>query len=357
MNRSSAPGISLQTIMFPILAISASTAFFYFAAPIIVPLVAAFSLSYLLLPLVNLLKRLKVNHSGAVIIVMVAALGIFILLALLIIGEISDLATSFSVYNSKVFSEIVKYVAIIESNLGLPAGTFGIEKTLLADAENFRAIGKYLFKGIGSITSFTFGSILMMFVTLFMLLDSPMFEQKMKYIFGKSNTETTNSILVEINRQLKNFIQIRFAISIGLALVCTLGLLILDVKYAYIWGLLAGFANLIPYIGAVVSAIPPIIVAGIQHGSTAYMVYVAIFFTVVQVIEGNIITPRLTSNSVNLNTLAVLISTTYWGWLWGGVGIILAIPITAAIKVICDNVEQLKPIGILLGSGRNEINH
>jgi predicted PurR-regulated permease PerM len=185
-----------------------------------------------------------------------------------------------------------------------------------------------------------------------MLLDSELFQRKLRMIFGKRQAAATQDILSEINRQLKGFIVVKFSVAVGLGIVVTIGLLIFRVKYAYIWGPLVGFMNLIPYVGSIVSAIPPIVVAGIQHESIAYMVYVALFFLAIQFTEGNIVTPRLTSGSVDLNTLAVLLAAMYWGWLWGFIGIILAVPITAAIKVICDHVEPLKPIGTMLGTGR-----
>jgi predicted PurR-regulated permease PerM len=169
----------------------------------------------------------------------------------------------------------------------------------------------------------------MFFLTLFMLLDSEMFQRKLKSIFGSRQAEATEGIMNEISRQLKGFIQVKFTVAVGLGIVVTIGLLLFRVKYAYIWGPLVGIMNLIPFIGSILSAIPPII-------------------------EANIITPRLTSGSVDLNTLAVLLAAMYWGWLWGFIGIILAVPITAAMKVVCDHVEPLKPIGIMLGTGRGE---
>jgi predicted PurR-regulated permease PerM len=90
------------------------------------------------------------------------------------------------------------------------------------------------------------------------------------------------------------------------------------------------------------------IVASIEHSSLWWMLYIGLFFLVVQFLEGNIITPKLAGDRVNLNLTAVLIATLYWGWLWGGVGVMLALPITATFKVICDHIEPLRPIGNLL---------
>jgi predicted PurR-regulated permease PerM len=120
------------------------------------------------------------------------------------------------------------------------------------------------------------------------------------------------------------------------------------VKYAYIWGPLAAILNLVPYVGAYVGAVPPMIMALVQFNSVTAVVLVFVFFMAVQFVESNIVTPRMLQGSLNISLLAQLISTLYWGWLWGAIGIILAVPITAALKVLCDNIDSLKPLGIML---------
>jgi predicted PurR-regulated permease PerM len=142
---------------------------------------------------------------------------------------------------------------------------------------------------------------------------------------------------------------VKLGVTIGLSIIFTIGLLIMNVKYAYVWGPLAGVMNLIPYIGAIIGAIPPVVVVGVTKGSFSWMIWVALFFAIVQLFESNLITPKLTSDSVDLNPLAVLVASIIWGYLWGGIGVLLAVPITATVKVVCDNIEALEPIGVLLG--------
>ncbi len=344
--------LDLLALMMPILALAASTAFFYYAAPILIPLIVAVSLTYLLLPIVDILKKLRLPHTPAVVIVMVVFLGLFVLAVTLLIGQLGDLAGALPQYKTKIDGTLGQWHGAMTEYLKYLPGEMGDTENLSIDMGQLQQVSRYFFKGLGSVTSFLFGSLLIFFLTLFMLLDSAVFQQKLKLIFGRDQEQTAEGILSEINRQLKGFIRVKFSVALGLAAVVTIGLLIFRVKYAYVWGPLVGLMNLVPYIGSIVSAVPPIIVAGIQHNSVWYMLYVAIFFLAVQFVEGNILTPRLTSGSVDLNTLAVFLSAMYWGWLWGFIGIILAVPITAAVKVVCDHVEPLKPIGVMLGTGR-----
>jgi len=346
--------IDLQTILMPVLTLIVGTAFFHYARPIIVPLIIAAALTYVLLPFVDLLKRLKIPHVIAVIIVMLIVIGIATLLLILLFGQIADFATAAPSYKEKVvetlnnlqqkFSEYLKY---------LP-GDLSDPQAIDLDMKQVQKISGYFFEGLGSVTSSLARLLLIFFLTLFMMIDSDIIQRKLKSVFGSKQSEATEEIIGEISKQLKGFIRVKFSVMIGLAIVVTIGLLIFRVKYAYIWGPLVGIMNLVPYIGSFVSAIPPIIVAGIQHNSVLYMVWVALFFLVIQFTEGNIITPRLTSGSVDLNTTAVLVSMMYWAWLWGFIGIVLAVPITVAVKIVCDHVEPLKPIGMMLGSGRGE---
>jgi predicted PurR-regulated permease PerM len=181
-----------------------------------------------------------------------------------------------------------------------------------------------------------------------------MLKEKLIRAFGKSEKETARNILLEINKQIRAFLLVKFCTSMGLTIVFTIGLLIIGVNYAYIWGPLAGILNLIPYVGSIIGAVPPLIVAGVQFQAIMPMIWVLLLFVIFQNLEGNVISPKLIGDKLNLSPLAVLVSVMFWTWLWGAIGIVLAIPITASIKVICDHVESLEPIGILLGGKKDK---
>jgi AI-2 transport protein TqsA len=347
--------LTLQIIFMPILVLAAATALLYFAGPILIPIVLAATLTYLLLPVVELIKKLKVPHWLAVMIVMIVVVAIFALLFYYAVNEIADLASTLPQYMNQIESTLQNWnVKISDFIERLPTFLKPSNGNLGVDSGRFQSLGGFLLKGVHSITSFIFGVVLIFFLVLFMLLESDLFTRKFRTMFGGARAEETKKIINEINAQIKGYIQVRFYVFVGLSIVITVGLLIMNVQYAYIWGPLAGLLNIIPYIGAVIGAVPAVIIAGIQHHSILYMIYVALFFLVIQTIEGNYITPELTKTSVDLNAVTALVSLLYWGWIWGGIGLFLGVPITAAIKVICDHIEPLKPIGILLGRERTK---
>jgi AI-2 transport protein TqsA len=342
--------LALQTFAFPFLALAAATAFLYFASPIVIPVVIAASLAYILSPAVSLLKKLKIPHALAVILVLLISFLILGVIGYLLFTQANSLIQELPTYWDSVvefFTQLLnKYKALVPQ-----AGDFDLKSFQLKD---FSGITKYLYRGISSTVSFFFSLFLILFLTFFILNDQDMLKEKLIRAFGKSEKETARNILLEINKQIRTFLLVKFCTSLGLAIVFTIGLLIIGVNYAYIWGPLAGVLNLIPYVGSIIGAIPPLIVAGVQFQAIMPMIWVLLFFVIFQNLEGNIISPKLLGDKLNLSPLAVLVSVMFWTWLWGAIGIVLAIPITASLKVICDHVESLEPIGILLGGRKDK---
>jgi len=337
--------LPLQNFALPFIAVAAVTAFLYFASPIVIPLIIAVSLAYILSPAVSLLKTLKIPHALAVILVLIVSFFIIGVIAYLLFVQANSLIEDLPLYWNAIveFSAklLNKYQEFFPQAKDLDLRSFQLQ--------DFSGVTKYLFRGISSTISFLFSLFLVLFLTFFILNDQNMLKNKVIRAFGESREKTGTEILEKINRQIRGFILVKFGTSFALAVIFTLGLLIIGVNYAYIWGPLAGVLNLIPYVGPIIGAIPPLIVAGVQFKALMPVIWVLILFLVFQNLEGNIITPKLMGDKLNLSPLAVLVSVMFWTWLWGAIGIILAIPITASVKVICDHVEALQPIGILLG--------
>jgi predicted PurR-regulated permease PerM len=341
--------LPLQNIAFPFLAVAAATAFLYFASPIVIPVIIAVSLAYILSPALSLLKRIKIPHAVAVLLVLIITSFVLGGIGYLLFVQVNNLTEDLPVYLNAVveFSGnlLDRYREIFPQSEGLDTEGFQLKE--------FSGITKYLFRGISSTISFLFSVVLVLFLTFFILNDQNMLKNKLIRAFSKSKEGTGVEIMEKINTQIRGFLLVKFGTSFGMAVFFTLGLLIIGVNYAYVWGPLAGVLNLIPYVGPIIGAVPPLIVAAVQFKAWMPVIWVLILSLVLQNLEGNLITPKLMGDKLNLNPLAILVSVMFWTWLWGAIGILLAIPITASAKVICDHVEALQPIGILLG-GKSE---
>lgn len=344
--------ITINMIAIPLLAVVALTALCYFASPILVPLVTALTLAYMLWPLVSLLRRIRVPHVLAVISVMLVAILLMLFVGMLIYGEAEDFARKLPGYWAK-FQDLrtqwlAEYPLLSQTILQQQGDTIFDQ----IDVSQLSVVPKYLFKGIGGVLSVFGQVVLVLLLTLFMLVEQKGVTTRLKQALG-SDSEGASGLLIQgISKQLAGYIWVRAVTTLGLAVVFTVGLLIGGVDYAYIWGPLAALLNLIPYVGAFIGAIPPMIMASIEASSFMPMLWVFIFFMAVQFLESNVITPKLLGNHLNVSLLAQLIATIFWGWLWGAIGIVLAIPITAALKVVCDNIDHLKPIGIMLSGDK-----
>ena len=337
--------LPLQNVALPFVAVAAATAFLYFASPIVIPIIIAVSLAYILSPAISLLRKIKIPHALAVILVLIISFFIIGVIGYFLFGQVNSLIQELPSY----WNTIVEYSGeLLNQYQEFFPQTRDLDWSSL-QLQDFSGVTKYLFRGISSTLSFLFSLLLVLFLTFFILNDQGLLKKKLIRAFSRTKEETGTEILGEINQQIRGFLLIKFGTSFALAVIFTIGLLIIGVDYAYIWGPLAGMLNMIPYVGPIIGVFPPLIMAAVQFKALMPVIWVLILFLVFQNLEGNVITPKLMGDKLNLSPLAVLVSVMFWTWLWGAIGIILAIPITASVKVICDRVEALQPIGILLG--------
>jgi predicted PurR-regulated permease PerM len=343
--------IKIQSVWIPILALSGLTLFAYFASPILVPLVSALFFAFLLGPLVDWLRKLKLPHSLAVAVVMIFFLILFGFGLWWGATQLAQLGGNAPQYQAAVVKALTDFAARLPDWLLTylpflrdPAGWV----PSFTPAETAR-VAQFAFRGLGSAASLLGSAFLIYFLTFFMLLDKESIQKKLTYFFGRENQATTATILQKISRSISGFLVVKAALSIGLGAVLTVGFLILQVPLPFLWGPLTAILNWIPYLGSFIALILTAIATLASHGISWQLPALVIFFSAMQTLEGNVFGPKMLETRVDLNPLAVLLSAIFWAWIWGFAGALLAVPITAAFKVFCDHVEALQPFGILLG--------
>ncbi len=157
-------------------------------------------------------------------------------------------------------------------------------------------------------------------------------------------------MLHEITGQIQRYLQVQLLTSALVGVLTWLALLAIGLENAAVWGIAAAVLNLIPYIGALVTAAASALVGFMQFGSIHMALTVGGASLVIHTIVGNLLTPWLTSRASRMSPVAVFIGLLAWGWLWGVWGLLLGIPILMIVKSVCDRVDDLKPIGEFLGS-------
>jgi predicted PurR-regulated permease PerM len=206
---------------------------------------------------------------------------------------------------------------------------------------------------MGTKSAFGFAGQLSMifFLAYFIMVSGDTFRRKIVKIVGPtlSKKRITVQVLDEITHQIQRFLLVQVAASILVGVVTWIAFLWLGLEHAAIWGIAAGVFNTIPYLGPIIVTGGTALVAFLQFETISMAMIVAGVSLLITSLEGYLLTPWLTGRASRMNPLVVFVGVLFWGWLWGVWGLLLGVPIIMAIKAVCDRVEDLKPIGELLG--------
>lgn len=193
--------------------------------------------------------------------------------------------------------------------------------------------------------------IMILFLTYFVLLSDKLFRRKFVELAGPtlSKQKITLEIIDKISSQIGRFLIVQIFTSIVVGVATWAALAALGLEQAALWGLLAGVFNSIPYYGPVIVSTALALVAFLQFGTLYTMVLFAGVSLVITSLEGWLLTPVLMGRVASMNRVAVFVGLLFWSWAWGVWGLLLAVPMMMSIKVICDHVDGLKPVGRFLG--------
>ena len=204
----------------------------------------------------------------------------------------------------------------------------------------------------GWTTAHIVGGILsIVFLTYFLLASGSMFRRKIAYLVPAGiQRARIKRALFEIEQQMSRYLLLNTLISIGFGLATGALLAVIGVPNAILWGAIAGVLNYIPYLGAIVTVVLIGIVSLATFDGTQQMVLGCGGFLLLDLIKGHLVCPMVFGRRMPLNTVAILVSLLFWGWMWGIVGVIMAVPITVMIQVVCSHSERFRGIAILLGN-------
>lgn len=310
--------------------------------PVILPLIIAWLLSYILGPVVTFMTRRRIPTGIAVALVLLILLGICYLGGLFLFSRITSFMDAYPVYQLRV----MELLRAATQRWNLPYDP-------LAGIDWWSKIGEYMAVTAGSLVSFTSKLVLVIFYLVFLLLGKPYFNAKLRHAFDTVQADHISGIFGAISKQIGLYLSLQVLISMATGVIVWFGLSRIGVDFAVTWGALAFFLNFIPTVGSILASVPPILVALVQFPSVWPAVGTALMLMTIQMTIGNVIAPKVLGERLNLSPVVVLLSLVFWGWLWGVTGALLSVPIASAIKIVCANIEPLRPISILMGSGRS----
>ncbi|WP_319561568.1 AI-2E family transporter [Marispirochaeta sp.] len=317
-----------------------------FAQAAMIPLAIAIILFFVFTPLLALMEKFRIHRIIAITVVIVIFFGFFYLFGLFIYASVKSFIIQLPKYQARFTTLLIEVSRELFER-------FDVSPTVLAEINWGRTLQNSLLSVSGSLMSLLGNLVMITLFLIFLLLEQNRFQIKVRKAFHISMSDRIYFIMKHINEQIGRYLSIKFIISLATGILIYLSLTIVGLDFPIIWGSLAFFLNFIPNIGSSFMVIVIIIMSFLQfYPDMRPILLVSTSVIAIQVTLGNIIDPRLQGRRLNLSPFLILVSLLVWGWLWGIVGMFLAVPIMAIIKIICENIPALRSIAILMGSGQ-----
>jgi predicted PurR-regulated permease PerM len=348
----------------------------YFGREVLLPIALAVLLSFVLAPPVRLLQRLYLPRLAAITIVVLLAFGVIFGLATLMFAQVSQLAADLPSYQSTLREKIqalrgattasgtLEQASEVLRNLqreldrpksaypaspAAPAGTAPDRpipvEVRQPDPGALQTLATLIAPLLHPLAT---TGIIVIFV-VFILLQQQDLRNRLISIAGAHDLQQTTMAIDDAGQRLSRLFLMQLALNTVFGLIIGVGLWAIGVPSAPLWGMLALVLRFVPYIGAIVAAILPLIVATAVDPGWSMMLMTAALFLVVEPLIGHVIEPMVYGHSSGLSPVAVVASATFWTWLWGPIGLVLATPLTVCLVVLGRHVERLRFLEVLLG--------
>lgn len=319
----------------------------YIGKDIIVPLILALLLAILLNPVVNFLDNHKINRTVAILL---AILSAFILLAALLffvgsqLARFSDSLPQFQQKFTQLYHQLLQWVS---QTFNYPPAKINewVEKTRKdVMSQSNSVIGQTL----GTISGML-GVFLLLPVYIFLFLYyKTLLLSFIAQLFQNVPSKTVSEVLAQIKSLIQSYLVGLLTEAAIVAVLDAGGLLIIGVQYAVVLGIIGALLNMIPYIGGLVATALPMLVAITTQSPTAALWVLAVYLFI-QVVDNNLIVPKVVASKVKVNALVSIVVVLVGGALWGVAGMFLSIPLIAIVKVVFDRIDPLQPFGYLIG--------
>lgn len=360
--------VDVRSLSLSILMVAAVVLFLKYAEEVLVPVVLAILISYALTPIVDwVVRHLRMPRTMAAALVITATTGGLMWSAYSVrfeaIDVIEQVPEATRLIRRELLSTRTRDSAIAkvqeaatavqetaEQAGGPERAPRGVQRVQIEEP-TFDA-REYVWWGSMGVVGLAGQLVLIFFLVFFLLQSGDLFKRKIVKIAGPtlSRKKITVEIMDDINRQIGGFLFVRAVTSLAVAVATWLALLWLGVENAGFWGIAAGILNSIPYFGPFIVSGALFVIGMVQFGELGMAVWVAAVTMVITSLEGWLLTPALQGRVARMNEVAVFVGLLFWSWVWGFWGAILAVPMMMAIKAVCDHVEDLQPVGELLGN-------
>jgi len=321
--------------------------FFYYAAGVVITLLFSILLAYFLDPAVEFLERLRLPRTlGAMIMVLILT-ATLVAVGYELWARTGDFAADWPKYSGVLqhaASAIEGKIRGIEGQVSNIAPEQGASSAPLASAEP-SIVRTLILRGIGSLYALFLEVTFMPFLVFFMLAQKRQVWHGTLQLFPASRRTQVKETLEDLRDVLRDYLAGMTVVTLLVIAASSFFFWMLDMDFPILTGMVSGLLNMVPYIGAVLAWLPAFLIALAKWKTIGKFVLIAVGLTTIHILAINLVAPQLVGKRVRLNAVAITIALLFWGWVWGGMGLVLAIPITASLRVVCDHTESWKPIG------------
>jgi predicted PurR-regulated permease PerM len=351
----------------------AGAATLHLAKEFFLPLVLAGLLSFLLSPLVSRLERWRIGRAGAVSVTTVLALLLIGGLTYLVSNQFLDLARSLPKYRGNLIARVASLKTNANNPLRLAGETISEVTAELKKPDDANAVAKAATAGqtrpvqvevvetvevsaiqklmgfVSPVISPLTSTLVVIVITIFMLMAGADLRDRLIHLVGRGRLRVTTQALDEVSQRISRYLRAQLIVNASFGLAIGTGLYFIGIPNAVFWGLLGMVLRFLPYIGAWIAAALPLALAIAIFETWTQPLLTVGLFAAVEVIVANVVEPWLYGASTEISPLAVVVSALFWTWLWGGVGLVLATPLTVCLAVAGKFLPGLGFLDLLMG--------
>lgn len=321
---------------------------------VFVPITIALLISLVFQPIITMLhKRFKIPWIvGIILTITIVSVGVWAITSLLI-ASLKTIVEVYPKYEER-FTIIYKNLADV---FKLPYDANNtLFQNLWGQLKVRQTLQSYAFLASNSLFGFLKDLLLVIIVVIFFLLDLQYFQQKIELALGETTKSKAIIMITDIIKQVTKYISVKFYISLLTGILVFFGTLIIKLDFPIVWGFIAFVLNFIPTFGSIISGLLTTIFALAQFWPSPAQVFATgILMLGVNMVLGNIVEPRIQGRQLGLSPFIIIISLSFWGWLWDFTGLILAVPMMVIVKIICENFSMLQPVAVLMGNYSSEV--
>jgi len=317
-------------------------------APVVVPFTTALLLAFVMNPMVAFLERFRLPRLFSIFIILTITLAVFFGLGIILFTSGRAILTLYPKYENRLTEIYVALSGILDLSYDNQLSFFENLWSQLGIRSRIRIMTLEI---SNSFIDFLSSAFMVALFVVFFLIEAVFFMGKLDLAFENRRAGQIKKICAGLVSQISRYLSIKFVISLVTGGVVAALLRVVGLDFALVWGVAQFILNFIPNIGSIAAGFGAGLFALLQFWpDPAPVILVVLIMLGVNMVIGNILEPKIMGDNLGLSPIVVLMALLAWGWLWGFAGMILAVPMMVIIKIICDNIDVLEPVSILLGS-------